>query len=111
MLKIGDKVFYLYINGFSEAVIEEVEVYSIEQFIAWTKLGETASKYKGNQAQLIGWLNENKKLCLAEGYFITKKEAEKELNNFLEEEIEKVKKTIKYHKERLKNLQSQIKGK
>lgn len=104
MLKIGDKVFYLYISGFSEAVIEEIEVYSIEQSRTWTK-------YKGGQKQLIGWLNENKKLCLAENYFLTKKEAEKEFNNFIEEEIEKVKKTIKYHKERLKNLQSQIKRK
>ena len=104
MLKIGDKVFRLYISGLSEVIIEEAEIYSTESSKAWTK-------YKGGQAQLIGWLNENKKLCLAEGYFLTKKEAEKERNNFIEEEIEKVKKTIKYHKERLKNLQSQIKGK
>lgn len=102
MLKIGDKLFHLYINGFSEAVIEEVEVYLIEQY-------STEIRYRRIQEQLIGWLNENKKLCLAGNYFLTKKEAEKELNNFLEEEIEKVKKTIKYHKERLKNIQSQIK--
>lgn len=102
--QIGDKLFYLYINGFSEALIEEVEVYSIEQFKA-------EIRYKRIQGQLIGWLNGNKKLCLAEGYFLTKKEAKKEFNNFIEEEIEKVKKTIKYHKEKLKNLQSQIKRK
>ncbi len=103
MLEIGDKLFYLYISGFSETVIEEVEVYSIEQ-------SRTEIRYRRSQTQLIGWLNENKKLCLAEGYFLTKKEAEKEFDNFIEEEIEKVRETIKYHKRRLKNIQTQIKG-
>lgn len=102
-LQIGDKLFHLYISGLSEIVIEEVEVCSIEISKTWTK-------YKKGQGQLIGWLNENKKLCLAEGYFLTKKEAEKERNNFIEEQIKKIKETIKYHKYKLKNIQSQIKG-
>lgn len=102
-IKLGSKIFCVELHS----VTKKVEISPKKVGLVVTSKERVV--YKTLNGEELAYLT-NGKLRLAERCYFDRKKAEAELKFCVKEEILRLENTIKYHRDKLKALKSQLKG-